>query len=470
MNEDKVQTISRMPGRMPTIFGLIVLLVGLVAGVYLVKVGNVFRLSASPDLNPKNVRVTNVTDSAFTATWTTSKLTGGFIKWGPMGGKLEKVGSEEVDFASFTHSVSVKDLSASSEYAFEINSDGSDFDNNGVAWTVKTGPKISSSPDNSNEPISGIVLTPESQPAKYALVYINLSGSSPLSTMTTEEGRWILPISDARSQDMASYLDIDKEKTLIEISVQAGPLGIASAQVYPKAARPVPTIVLGEVHDYKNAQGDSGSKEIPKSGVDKSTGKSASSGLNVGEVATPVKEVLLQSIEEDEVITTNEPEFFGEGPPGTVITIQVESDKITGQVTVNSSGSWKWSPSDNLGDGTHKVTITWRDANGLISTLERSFVVNAQEGPAFESTPSGTTPTPSPRFSPSPTPRATLSPSPSPRISPTPRPTQSPLPDVGTLTPTIFLLSLGIGMIFFSGILFFITEFKKATDFDREMN
>lgn len=442
MNKKKDQAKKpKRSGTIPTIIAVVVLIVGLVIGVYLVQSQQVFRIGASPEFTPKNVRVTNVTDSSFAVSWTTSKLTEGFVKWGASEKSLDGLETDEVEGVSFTHTTTVQGLSASGEYYFVISSGGTEFDNSGIAWSVTMGPSLPANSTPSLNPISGTVLDTQGEPAKDALVYVNIAGGAPLSTTTSDSGRWVLPISIARTQDLSSFLEIDESTTLVDISVQAGTLGIANAQIYPVSARPVPEISLGQVHDFRNLP-PSEAGEIPETSIELP---------EPGETATPVEDVSLDSVEEGEVVTTNDPEFFGEGPPGTVITITVESELVEEQIKVNTLGNWKWSPPDGLEEGIHKITLSWRDEGGILRTITRNFVVNAQEGPAFESTPSGATPTPSPTTTPTPT----IAPTSTPGISPTPVPTATPLPDAGSLTPTIILLTIGLGMLVVGFFLFF---------------
>jgi hypothetical protein len=457
MNNKKEQAEPKKPGsRIPTIAGVLVLVIGLAAGVYLVQSRQVFKLGASPEFNPKNVRVTNITDSSFNVSWTTNKATEGFIKWGGSEKSLSGVETDEIKGDSFTHYVTVQDLSVSTEYFFIINSGGTEFNNNGIAWSTKTGPSIPAGSLRSLSPISGRVLDTQGKAVRDALVYVNIAGGAPLSTTTSGNGRWVLPISVARTQDLSSFLEIDESSTLVEVSVQAGSLGIANAQVYPTSARPVPEISLGQVHDFRNLP-PSEPGEIPESSI----------GLpDTEDIATPVEDVSLDSVEEGEVVTTDKPEFFGEGPPGTTIKITIESEVVKDEIKVNVLGNWKWSPPENLEEGVHKITISWNDANGILRTISRTFIVSAQEGPAFESTPSGTTPTPTPTSTPTPSPTPSASPTSTPTLTPSPTPiststpsptrtpTATPLPDAGSLTPTVILLTIGIVMLVVSSTLF----------------
>jgi len=233
-------------------------------------------------------------------------------------------------------------------------------------------------------------VTASGEPAQNALVYVKVAGATLLATVTSESGGFLFPLSLARSQDLSSFVLIDSASTVLEISVQAGALGVASAQIYPQSAKPVPPLVLGQVKDFKNL-GPSKMSDLPEADLDLPIESSTPSSLfNVEEEQKTTTEgvVSLDSIEEGEIISSTKPEFFGEGPANTTLTITVESDTINGTVKVASDGDWSWSPPNNLAEGAHKITISWRDATGILRTLTRTFVVQASEGPAFESTPS----------------------------------------------------------------------------------
>ena len=250
-------------GRIPTTLGIAFLVVGIVAGVALIKNRQIFRLRASPEVLPKNVRVSNITDGSFTVSWVTDKETQGFIRWGA-NTSLDKTKIIPSDTPGFTHSFLIEGLSPSSVYYFNINSGGKEFDNNGVAWQVKTGLTIPNQPKANI--ISGSVISQAKTPVKNALVYVQVGGSSLLSTITSEEGTWVIPISAARTQNLSSYIPINDSTTLVEISVQTGPSSIASAQIYPVAAKPAPTIMLGQTHNFRSLSPEK-EEEIPDASV-----------------------------------------------------------------------------------------------------------------------------------------------------------------------------------------------------------
>jgi hypothetical protein len=436
--------------KIPTIIGLIVLVFGLAAGVLLVGSQRFFRLGAEAELAPKDVRLSNISDNSFTVSWVTDKETGGFVKWGETAESLDKTELDEVGGEGITHTASIRGLSPEKVYYFKINSGGDDFDNSGIPWQVTLAPSLPV-PDKTNL-VSGSVLTESGQPAKNALVYITLGGGSLLSSVTSDSGSWVIPISQTRSQDLTGFIDIDEKNTLMEISVNAGVDGVANAQIYPQSAKPVPAIILGETHDFKNLP-PSEISEIPQASIGLPEESTPSSKFEVEE-QTQVQTsqtVTLESLEEGEVVSSTKPEFFGEGPVGITISITVESEPVTGSVRVSPVGDWNWSPPAGLSEGTHRVTISWRDAQGILRTLTRTFVVQAAEGPAFESTPSASltptpTPTPSPTLTPTPTPTPTVTGTPAATASPT----ISPVADSGSLTPTILLSIMGVSVIAFA--------------------
>ncbi len=441
--------------KIPTFLGLIILVVGLVVGVFLVQNLQIFKSGASVDAAPKDVRITNITDDSFTVSWITEKETSGFIKWGESE-SLGKTQGGESDEASLTHSVTLTSLKPLTNYFFKVNSGGDDFDNNGNTWQTQTGPTLTT--NSTNIILSGTITDVSSQPVKNALVYVTISGAQPLSTVTSGSGAWLIPVSGVRNENLSDIL-VTSDSTSLTIFANVGPLGVSTAQSIIKNTKPAPPMILGKVHDFRNIEASTNTG-VSDASVILPEGEAETSGFDTTPLnaTASASVVTLESISQGEVITTTDPEFFGEGPKGTAITITVESEIVTESLAVKNDGTWSWSPPANLEPGTHKITISWKDVNGITRTLVRNFVVSASEGPAFESTPSGSL-SPSPSASPthtptpSPSPRVSLIPSATPSILASPTTTAfasespSPILDSGSLTPTIVLAIMGIGTI-----------------------
>jgi hypothetical protein len=450
--------------RIPTIAGLLIIVIGLVAGIYLVRGTTYFKPQASEETSPKDVRITNISDSSFTVTWTTVANTEGFVNWGDNENSLNRLDKDEISEKGSTHSVTISGLDEDTTYYFKINSSSVDYDNNGIAWTTKTGPLLP--PPSRSSIASGSILSAVGNAVPNAIVSVNVGGTSPLSTVTSENGSWVIPLSNLRVSNLLSYHDLDADSEIVEISANAGPQGTSSAQILARSANPTPTMILGETHDFKNLT-ETGAGINPEASLDiPEEMRQKESAFNTDEeITSDTKSVTLDSVKQGEVINTQKPQFFGDGPSGTQITITVESEPISGSTTVRTSGAWSWTPPADLEPGSHTVTLSWRDEGGVLRTITRSFtVLAADDGPAFESTPSGNTPTPTPTQTPKPasTPKATSTPistpTSAPTLTPTPKVTPSPtsLPDAGTLTPTMALFIMGLGLMFISSTAIYL--------------
>ncbi len=448
----------------PTILGILLLLGGVFTGVILLKNNQLFRIGASSTAAPKDVRVSSVSDSTATITWVTGEPTSAFISYGTDENTGTVINETENDQKYTTHSITITGLSASSTYYLKINSNGTTFDNNGVPWQFITGENLPLS--QKSIPISGSVISASGTSMKRAIVYITINGYV-ISTMTSENGTFVLQIGSARTPDLSAYADIDLEKTLLEISVTAETGETAIAKIFSQSANPIPALIIGQDQDFRNLEPLSNGLN-PDANLSLPESATAESKLDVSQSETISTTTLtLDSITEGEVITSNQPQLFGDGPKGTEITITIHSDtEISGSAVVSSSGLWNWSLPTDLSPGAHTITISWIDSLGIARTLTRNFIVQAGELPAFEASPSGTpTTTPKPSQTPSPTPIPSATKTPLATKSPTPKPTAIPtttpesLPESGILTPTLLLSMMGIGVITFA---FYI--WKKSED------
>jgi hypothetical protein len=342
--------------RIPTLIGLIILVSSIILGVQLINQRQMFRLQAKDETTPKNVRISNITDSSFSISWTTDYETKGFVKWGEK--STNSIVPDTIDPNNKTknHYLTLENLVKNKNYYFIINSEGVDYNSNGLAWQVQTGESIS--PPSNSKIIYGIILNPSGQPEKGMLVYVSAGGGSSLSTTTGEDGTWAIPLSLTRTKDLGSYISIDEHITIIEISAQSGNL-ITVATIYPIAATPVPPMTLGQTYDFKSLTGEN-LGNIPEASIE----ISPESGTNITPTPNIEKSVSIDNPKEGQIIMSSSFEFYGGGPPGTPIIITVESENpIVDNIEADSNGNWMWSPPQELGPGEHSITISWKDEN-----------------------------------------------------------------------------------------------------------
>jgi len=440
--------IKLLKQRVPTVFGLLVLFFGMAVGIILLGRETSFLPRAAPESTPKNLKVTNVSHSSFSVSWVTDESAIGLLRYGTTANvdstavddRDQLIGSSN---AYVTHHVTVRGLEPDTKYFFKMGSGKQTqlYDNNGNPYEVTTASNIASVP--AAETIYGTVLTKASTPAEGVIVYVTIEGGQALSSLVKSDGGWVVPLSTARTNNLISYLQYDPLETVIQIVVEGGRELTTQATTLTGNDQPVPTITLGQTHDFTNVatenqntlENEEESAESGFSGVVKGE-SDINNQQQVGELQ------LLNPTREGEAINTLRPALHGKAPAGTKLNITVESPiTYADNLIVNSDGSWSWSPPEDLEPGEHTVTLSYNDENGVQQTLQRRFLVLAAgEGgdPAITATPSGT-----PAPSPSPTPDSRVS-QPS---------TQGGVPDSGILTPTLGFVIMGL-MLIISGAAF----------------
>lgn len=238
--------------QIPTIVGLSVLLVALVAGVFLFGQGTgVFAPRATPQTTPKNIKVTNVTDNSFTVTFLTDEATSGFVKYGTEAGSLSSQSSDDRDQLSGSvgtfslHHVTIRGLQPDTSYFFVLGTGSkAQFDNGGTPFTVRTAQRAGA--PSAAKTIYGNILNTTGGPAEGSIVFVSVDGVGEMSSLVKGSGSWAVPLSNARTTDGSGYAQITDDTTLT-LMVQ-GPTAAQTSQVTVSVAeaQPVPAITLGQ--------------------------------------------------------------------------------------------------------------------------------------------------------------------------------------------------------------------------------
>lgn len=227
--------------RIPTFLGIVAITIGIVAGGLLVSERQTLQTSGKADITPKNVRVSNITGSSFTVSWTTEETTSGALSWGKSDSRFSLITPSNTHTV---HSHTLTDLTPSQTYSFTIISEGKTFDNNKIPWTVKTGASLP--PPQNPYNITGTVVDKLGKPIEGALVYATVGGIYPLSTTTSQSGNWVLSLGLARTNDLLNYSKLKPETTLIEISVFDTSNEPTFTKFYLNSASAGVTITLGQ--------------------------------------------------------------------------------------------------------------------------------------------------------------------------------------------------------------------------------
>lgn len=243
---------SVLQKQIPTILGLALLVVGLVAGVvFLGKGPGVFAPRASPQTTPKNIKISNVTDSGFSVSFLTDETTAGFVKYGKTASDLKSQASDDRDQLSGSvgkfsmHHVTVRGLDPATEYHFTLGTgSSSSFDNEGQPFTITTA-KRGGTP-SAAKTIYGSIVTAGGTPAEGSVVYVSAPGAGEMSSLVKSSGSWAIPLSNARTTDGSGYVQLQDTDSLV-ITVQ-GNSANQKAQVTTTVAQaqPAETITFGQ--------------------------------------------------------------------------------------------------------------------------------------------------------------------------------------------------------------------------------
>lgn len=420
--------------RFPTILGLVLLIVSIAAGVYLSGSKVTLGSKASGACNPQNVQITNLTHISANISFVTTATCRATIDINNQtitDLKLETLNNP--DLATHVHYFEIKRLKEKTTYDFSAISGGNTFNDSTYKFT--TGSSPSSTTPTSNL-AWGKVFAPDGKTPGNAIVYLNIPGAYPLSSIVTTNGNWSISLANTFNEAKNNWFTQPIDPTNEDIIVIAED-GVTT-QVVNSTSRnnPVPNIIIGT-----NSLEVSSSlpTEAPQTGQLQSV--------------TPVisqKNIDITNPKEGDMISISRPDFFGSAAVKARVIIEVHSTQaISGDVVADSTGTWHWSPPSNLEPGEHTITAKSQNgATGLWETVTRKFTVLAADNssPAFEASGSAITPTLAPTTIPTIAP--TQTPVPTERVA---RPSTTVKPPVtGNYLPTV-------AIIFFSSIFILIS-------------
>ena len=398
----------------PSLLGLVLLLLVMTAGVFITSRPINLLTKASQSCLPVNVQITNLTYDSFDISFITSKKCQVTCVVNDQVYQDARKGLDN----SITHYFQIKSLQPGTTYQYKFLAEGSQYDHQ--SYQITTFSKPSSTQINAS--LSwGRVYFSQNQPALNSIVYINIPGLYPLSAFVTDQAYWNIPLTYSYSVDTNTWLQ-PPTNSLDEIAIMSpdGQIIVLTNDSLQK--NPVPDIYLD---DQTFAQ----SGQIEFSKLDQSSD-------SFGQPLT------ITNPTDKEAINSQMPSFFGQGPAGTSVQIEINSSNtITDSFTVNADGTWQWVTPTSLEPGQHTVTLKYTDpVSNVLKTITRSFTVLAQSDsglPAFSASQSANLTSPTPTYLPTQTPTTVLVPTST--IQPTlaPSPTQVPTTAPASPTPTL---------------------------------
>ncbi|MBI4036467.1 fibronectin type III domain-containing protein [Candidatus Daviesbacteria bacterium] len=202
--------------KIPTLLGLALLIFGIGSGVYLVLQNQTLITTASPDISPQNVVISNIEGETVTLSWQTQTPVIGFITYGQRTAN-EKTKLDDRDETQTikrrNHYITLKGLLPASSYLLKIHSGN----------FVTPSRQFSTAPLSSNQnglgPTIGSVIDGD-KPLHDGLVYLSIPNATIQSAVITDLGSFIIPLSQLRTADLTAVLNppADTEAKLEVIS------------------------------------------------------------------------------------------------------------------------------------------------------------------------------------------------------------------------------------------------------------
>jgi hypothetical protein len=420
--------------RIPSVAGIAILILGVVITSAFVSTGVIFTGRAAPGNTPQNVVITNITDTSFTITYTTSDTVLGTAHYKTSGSNAGAVAFDIRDQKNGQprpyniHAIAINNLTPDTSYSFSITSGGGNFTNNGKDYSVRTGKKISYKAPK-NAVVKGKIVNQDGSTPNDTLIYLKSDSSQTLSTLTSN-GNYSVSTAKLRTKNLTSYITLSPSSTITINAV--GPKGKASAAVLMKGSNPVPPITLANKYDFA---------------ATKDTTRIASQTAQVTGFPQPEDNkgswgtVSITAPKEGQSLSDQRPTLKGTAPAGSEVEIILDSkEPLQANVIADRRGNWSYRPKNQIPPGNIDLIVNARDGSGITKSAAQSFTVLASGSQFTEPSVSPTKSQPTPTRSATPT----KAPVPTIEDEPTPTfltPTQTATPTKIVATPTAVTIS-----------------------------
>ncbi len=401
--------------KIPSYIGFLGLLLLIPLISWFVENNSFVRIKANPNYSPRDIQISNVTDSSFTVSFITTEATPSTISYG------EKNDLKDIAFdirdttqskpaAHKAHFFTVNNLRTNTEYSFTILAGNMVFKKDGQPYTVTTGSVLTTIPKESKK-ITGHVILPDGTYPTETIVYVISNTSQQLAKLTELDGSFSIERSLLRTSTFDGYADLPESEELQLRVVNSD--HETSVNVLVKNAGVVPTITLSKNYDFTY-------DTAPDEGHNTTDTANLFPEYSTNKILSKTPQILIPT--ENQAFDDLQPEFSGTALPSKTIDISFDTSPIKSTVRANATGSWYYRPKLPMEPGNHTIIVSTKDDSGMLVTSSQTFAIHAI-GSQF--------------FAPSPAVSPTLTPTVKPSISPTIQPTVTVQPTVPTGGPTL---------------------------------
>ncbi len=243
---------SILDKRIPTLLGISLIAFSVILLSISIRSKTGFISTAITSDEPKNITITNISDTSFTISYITDENLTGTINYG----KDPSVGTFEIEDLDreksvvtprIIHSTTLNKLTPNTKYFFVINSGQTTYLNNNAAFEIQTPQAISSTFPKQN-PITGKVIVPNTNIPSVTIAYLTIKGAQTLSTLVKPDGLFIFDLDSLRSEDLSTFYTVDKDAN-IKITFVNDFFTSRVLSTYSES-NPLPTITLSNNYDF----------------------------------------------------------------------------------------------------------------------------------------------------------------------------------------------------------------------------
>lgn len=418
--------------QLPSLFGVLILAISIGTIGWLST--NAVRLGtkAAVDNTPKNVQISNISDTSFTVSYTTDQAVLGTIAYGKEQTR-DQVALDDRDRTTGiakpyqVHYLTITNLTPQTTYHFTITSGDKNFSQNDAPYQVIT--KAKNVPGKPLS-ISGKIVQEDGSVPPEAIVYLTSETSPLFSALIKKNGEY-----------MMSPTFTYAPETLLRLTIIT-PTQTSHATVRANQVKNIPTITISKDYNFSVSTEAFVSVTPVPSATDSASSETTFPQLEKNLEGSTTPQIL--SPEKNQSLTDQRPLFRGKAPPNEKVTVIINStQEITSSITTDAQGNWQYRPNTKLDPGEHTITIQTVDASGISRIITQKFTVFAQGSQFTEPSVSPSQPTATPTKKPTNTPTPTKTPTATPTKTPTPTvlptatttlaPTATEMP---TITPT----------------------------------
>ena len=228
--------------KIPSILGLLFLVLGTAASVFLLRQNSNQTTQASGSCDPGAIQVSNITDKSCDLSFVTSNSCQSVLSINNRLINDARASSVTDTLSAKTHYFQIDNLTPDTEYTYSLTNSGNIYTN--ASYKIKTAKKIQTSIPTSNL-AWGKIYKNDLKPASLAIIYINIPGSSLLSSFVTSNGNWNISLANSLDENKSNWFtpvpNTDEDITVI--SDESQPVILTGNT---SNNNPVPDIIIGQ--------------------------------------------------------------------------------------------------------------------------------------------------------------------------------------------------------------------------------